>query len=415
MLIYNEVLKYFLRKDLWSKYHTSLDNDFLKQNLPELYKLYRVLDILHKEATGDLALVDLEAGLLTHYPGVDQSSYQGIFSELAKPSEENGKIIELLNSMKAHSEAAKLGVLALDVAQGKRTLADLQQAVESYQSQTTVVEKEVDEFVEDDLEKLLDAAYSSGGLNWRLGSLNRALGPLRIGDMGFLFARPETGKTTFLASEVTFMAEQLTGDDCILWFNNEEQGSKVKLRCYEASLGSSLDKILANKGKAIEAFKNRTGNRIKLRDDSGLSRSDVERLCKKYKPRLILFDQIDKIKGFTADRDDLQLGAIYQWARELAKSYAPVIGVCQAGGEAEGIKYLNMGHVANAKTSKQAEADWILGIGLDYHDPTFVRGFSISKNKLLGSKETDPSLRHGRWEVIIEPEIGRYRDITNGT
>ncbi|MCL5460081.1 hypothetical protein M3M33_15700, partial [Loigolactobacillus coryniformis] len=83
----------------------------------------------------------------------------------------------------------------------------------------------------------------------------------------------------------------------------------------------------------------------------------IEDLCSKYSPSLVVIDQIDKVKGFTGDREDLKLGAIYQWARELAKTHCPVIGVCQADGTAEGVKWLNMGHVTSAKTTKQAEAD----------------------------------------------------------
>ena len=113
-----------------------------------------------------------------------------------------------------------------------------------------------------------------------------------------------------------------------------------------------------------------------------------------------------------ADREDLVMGAVYQWARELAKRYCPVIGTSQASGEAEGEKYLHMGHVSNARTAKQAEADAILGIGKT-HDLGFekVRYFNISKNKLLGDEDTDPSLRHGRFEVLLQADTARYEDI----
>lgn len=415
MKSYNAILQHLLRKDYWTAYHQALDYDFLKANLPELFKVFKTLNILQQQAEGDVSLLALEAGLFEHYPNLNKADYIQLFSSLTDEPTDGAAVISLLNSIRSHSEAAKLGLLALDVAAGKAPLEALNEAVAGFKGLGGVeVASEENEFVEDDLEKLLEKAYGEGGLNWRLDSLNRSLGPLRTGDMGFLFARPETGKTTFLASEATFMAEQLQGDEAILWFNNEEQGSKVLLRCYEACLGVSLDKVRANIDKARDAYNRKTGRRIKLKDDANLSKRDVERICKRYKPKLIIFDQIDKVKGFAADRDDLVLGSIYQWARELAKTYAPVIGVCQAGGEAEGIKYLNMGHVVNAKTSKQAEADWILGIGLDYSDPTYIRGLSISKNKLLGSKESDPSKRHARWEVILEAEVGRYKDIERG-
>jgi hypothetical protein len=126
----------------------------------------------------------------------------------------------------------------------------------------------------------------------------------------------------------------------------------------------------------------------------------------------LIFDQIDKIVGFDNDREDLKLGSIYQWGRELAKEYCPVIAVCQADGSGEGVRWLTMSNVANAKTAKQAEADWILGIG-KVNDPGYdnLRFLHLSKNKLMGDADTIPDQRHGRREVLIEPGIARYKDI----
>ncbi len=266
------------------------------------------------------------------------------------------------------------------------------------------------EFVTDDLTELYNESVSTPGLRWRLSTLNRMLGSLRQGDFGFIFARPETGKTTFLASEVTFMASQAKGP--ILWLNNEEQGRKVLLRCYQAALGVDLTTLFRDLEGNKKRYAELTHNNIKLYDSGIISKTTVETLCRRYKPSLIIFDQIDKIVGFDNDREDLRLGTIYQWARELAKDYAPVIGVCQADGTAEGQKWLTMAHVANAKTAKQAEADFIVGIGkqneIGYDQ---IRYLHASKNKLTGDKDSDSNLRHGRMETLINPEIARYVDI----
>lgn len=211
------------------------------------------------------------------------------------------------------------------------------------------------------------------------------------------------------------MAEQLKEDDGpIIWFNNEEQGNKVKLRCYQAATGATLVQINSNPSAAQNHFLQKTKGKLLLLDPRGtISKELVERVCKKYKPSLIIFDQIDKITGFDADREDLKLGAMYQWARELAKEYTcPIIAVCQADATGENQKWLTMANVANAKTAKQAEADWIVGIG-KIHDAGYenLRFLHASKNKLSGDEDTDPALRHGRREVIIKPEIARYMDI----
>lgn len=222
-----------------------------------------------------------------------------------------------------------------------------------------------------------------------------------------------TGKTTFLASEGSYMAEQLKqiNGGPVIWFNNEEQGKKVNLRVYQATLGVTLEQLYANPTKYHEEFNDKIGKHFKQVDRASIFKTDVEKLLETKKPGLVIFDQIDKIKGFQADRDDLLLGSIYQWARELAKTYCPVIGVCQADGTGEGVRWLTMANVANAKTSKQAEADWILGIGCT-HDQGWenVRFLNISKNKLLGDEDTIPSQRHAKIEVLIKPQIGRYED-----
>ena len=164
------------------------------------------------------------------------------------------------------------------------------------------------------------------------------MGSLRKGDFGFLFARPETGKTTFLASEITHFATQV--DRPILWFNNEEGGNKVKVRIMQATLGCSLVDLYKDRQKSYNRYMELTKGYIKLKDSATISKRQIEALCREMNPALIVFDQIDKIKGFDADREDLRLGAIYIWARELAKQYCPVIGVCQSDVTGEGKKWL---------------------------------------------------------------------------
>ena len=197
----------------------------------------------------------------------------------------------------------------------------------------------------------------------------------------------------------------------LLWFNNEEQGNKVMLRICQAYFGLRMDRIIANIHEFKSIFMEKAGHKIKLVDSAQIDKALVEKLCGKYKPGLMVFDQMDKVKGFKAERDDLLYGTIYQWGRELAKEYSPVISVCQADGTAEGVKWLYMNHMALAKTSKQAECDWILGIGKSHNDgEEDMRYLNISKNKLMGDSDTKPELKHGRFDCLIRPTIARYED-----
>jgi hypothetical protein len=394
-------------------YKEYIDYKYIKDTYNEVYYIYKVLDKLHEELNKDLSLDELIAAFYAAYPDSNKESYNPLFDAIAKADISLEAGDNILQQIKQRKLLLKLSETAYAATQGRATADELTGLFETYVRGTeTSIEDAHEEFVSDDLEWLIHSAVQKPGLRWRLNCLNKSLGSLRKGDFGFIFARPETGKTTFLASEVSCMLQQTDKD--VIWFNNEEQGEKVMLRVYQAFFGVNLHTLVGNAKRYKAEWAERVGTRFKLVDDAGISKSNVEKVLQRCNPGLIIYDQIDKIKGFKADRDDLVYGEIYQWGRELAKAYAPSIGVCQAGGTAEGQKYLTMDHVANAKTSKQAEADFILGIGKTHEESTeYIRFLNISKNKLLGDEDSLANLKHGRFEVLIQPEVARYKDIVD--
>lgn len=397
--------------DEWSKANST----FEVQDLPrELQGIYRCLNSYHESNTTgvDLTVADL-ANLYFATRPKDREYSGKIFEQIDGATSQAGTVYELIKSISTAKLLRQLSLDAYEVAEGRgdyHKLIELSRRVGADGSMDSVGEAGSFEFVTDDLETLVNDAVNTPGLRWRLNTLNRMLGSLRLGNFGFIFARPETGKTTFLASEVTFMAGQT--DRPILWLNNEQAGSAVMLRCYQAALGIDMTTLYRDLAGNKKKFMGMTHGNIRLYDSGHIHKKTVENLCKQLKPSLIVFDQIDKIQGFDNDREDLRLGTIYQWARELSKDYAPAIGVCQADGTGEGQRWLSMAHVANAKTSKQAEADWILGLGKvpDVGYET-IRYLHASKNKLVGDSDSDTSLRHGKMECLIDADRARYIDI----
>lgn len=314
--------------------------------------------------------------------------------------------IATLNQIKKKNTASLLSQSFHEYAEGRPDIQKIENLLEEFE--TDDLDEQESPFVEDSLVDIYNGQIRDPGLRWRLHSLNRAVGSLRKGDFGVIFARPETGKTTFLASEISHFATQ--SQHPILWFNNEEQGTKVKFRIFQAYFGKTLKDIAANIENYEKLFLEHTN--IKLYDNASIHKRKVEELCKEYKPALIVFDQLSKVKGFQNDREDLRLGQAFAWGRELAKEYCPVLAVNQADASGEGKKYLNMDNVANAKTAIQAEADLIIGIGKS-HDNGFeyIRHLNICKNKLSGDEDTDPTLRHSKIDVLIQPDLARYHDL----
>lgn len=399
LLIINKLLNI----DYYNKYRYLIK---VSKEDKEINNLYTVLDSMIESYKRTLSFEEYKLIVLEKYP-----DYLDLIAQIEHSNIKDDVLVDAIKTLVEQEQARELAMIAIEVSEGRKSINTILDYYDKFDQRDSV--KEI-EFVTDDLETLYEDTIHKQGLRWRLSTLNRMLGSLRKGDFGFLFARPETGKTTFLSSEITFMAEQL-GEESgpILWFNNEEQGSKVRVRSYQASLGVDLTQLYSNRPQATKIYLDKTKSKIKIIDNAAIHKRMVENVCKQLKPSLIIFDQIDKIKGFDSDREDLRLGSIYIWARELAKSYCPVIGVCQADVSGEGKKWLDMSSVANAKTSKQAEADWILGIGA-VHDIGLehIRYLHLSKNKLTGDEDSDPTLRHGRMEVVIRPEIARFEDLT---
>lgn len=405
-----KLLKLLLAKELFNKYISHIDLNAVKEQSIELWYIYQALTELHSKTQASLSLDELQAFFYAKYPDANAEIYAGMFNDInaAEVSDVVGQSI--LAEIARQKSLLLLSEKAYAAASGRASLSDVLEIVKSMEGTAEGASEQDEEYVTTDLEEIVNGTIAKPGIRWRLNCLNKSLGSLRKGNFGFVFARPETGKTTFLADLVANALTQVS--EPVVWFNNEEVGTQVMFRVYQAFFGVTSDVLMANASKYKQEFTRRVGKQFLMVDSASIDKSRVEAILAREKPALAIYDQLDKVKGFKADRDDLVYGAIYQWARELSKTYCPSIGVCQADGTAEGQKWLTMANVANAKTSKQAEADWILGIGKTHdQDTQLVRYLAISKNKLLGDTDSMPEQRHGRFECLIRPEIARYADL----
>ena len=411
------LIRSLLDFSVYNKHRSLVDSSFLEKNLPETYKLLECIDYMHSLKENQIfSIEDLELTVNTKLvlkPN-QKELYESLFETLRTIEVTPEVCQEALSRHLERSYAAQLALLSLTVAEGKTGYEELQKFIESPPEISAAKEFQGNgKLVTQSLQKLKEEVFEGKGFNWRLNTLQKMLGPLRKGDFGFVYARPEVGKTTFLADQVSYFCTQLGEQEKIVHFNNEEEGKRVMLRYFQAALALPTKDLFSGELQTYEdLFYKETKAGFLLYDDASISRKDVESFCEEYKPALIVIDSIDKIKGFEDDRDDLVYKAIYQWARELAKKYGPVIGVCHAAVSAEGKRWLNMDDVAYAKTAKQGEADWILGIG-KIHDEgyEYTRYLHLSKNKLLGSSQTEEALRHGHCTVRINREIARYIDL----
>lgn len=277
------------------------------------------------------------------------------------------------------------------------------------------------------IEDILAAEENEVGLRFRLTCMNDAVKPLRGGDFLVLAARPDAGKTTAVASEVTYMAPQVDklypGEGrSIIWLCNEGPTRQIVYRTFQAA-GGWLDEQMFKLAKIKDE---RYGN--KLRADyvkaiggrAGVLRVfpihdkwsyEVEDIIKAHKPALVVFDMIDNVKfgGELANlgsRTDQVLETMYQWARLLGVKYdTAIIATSQMSADAENVMWPSQSMLKDSKTGKQGAADVIVMMGRVNDNPN-SRYLSTPKNKR--KRTGKPSCLMA--EVLFDADHARLRD-----
>lgn len=262
------------------------------------------------------------------------------------------------------------------------------------------------------------------GFKWRLPELGMCMRPLRPSDSIIWAARPDRGKTTTVASEVSYMIPQMDQvypgqNKTFIWFNNEGDSRAIRRRLYQAALGVTGSQMLEyhRDGTLLprlhEAFGGKEMfDRILVMSIHGYSSSQVLRLIKEHNPGLIVFDMVDNIRfnGLSTNggtRTDQMLEEMYRWVRDHANidDYA-AISTSQISGDGEDDAYPNMSMLKDSKTGKQGACEAIVMWGEKNSMPN-ARFLNTPKNKLcLEGMPMNP-----KCEVYFAPHIARVMSL----
>jgi len=221
------ILKLLLNYEQWCSVKGKLGvEDFPK----DLQSIFSCIDNHHavNPDTIELSSADL-ANLVFSTPHKNKEYVAGILEQVDHSEASAKTTIQLINSIREGKLLKQLSLSSYEVAEGRMEREKFLDQLQNYLAEVdNYVHSGSDEFddlcfVTSDLDELVNSAITSPGLRWRLNTLNQMLGSLRKGDFGVVFAMPETGKTTFLASEVTFMATQLVDPSSgpVLWRNTQ--------------------------------------------------------------------------------------------------------------------------------------------------------------------------------------------------
>ena len=359
----------------------------------------------------EINLDELKTYFYMKYPLMkSRESYNILFSNLEKLEINNKDLItKTLSNLVERYFASDIIESLTQVLSGSRygLLPGIEDKLKEFYSMSEQKEEE-SPFVESTLDELLHEEVLSDGLKWRLPCLNTDIGDLRGGSLGHVYARPDTGKTSFFADQVTGFASQLKDDEIIAWFNNEEKGTKVKLRLYSSLLNMTKEEIAERPEYSEAEFKRLGGDRIKIYDSALITISDIELILKQFNVRVLVIDQGDKVK-FRGDKDMAtheKLKRVYGIFRELAKEYnCDIITAGQASASGEGTQWLGLDMMDNSKTGKPGELDYAIAIGFNTDEgKEAMRFVHIAKNKMKNGV-------HGKHIVRFDALRARYKDL----
>lgn len=307
------------------------------------------------------------------FAGKHQETLLGWFDALPPAVSPENAVLSLLEAKRFVKEQELLGSLSGADTKRKAELLDEYRTI----LDATTLRVRARRVTVDDLllhDPLADRMrLAPGGLHERTGGI----GP---GDVAYIFARPEMGKTLMC---VTMAARFAKDGHAVLYVGNEEDVEKTMWRVISNLCDRPQPACLENRELAVKAAVARGLSRIEFRHMEPGNLSQIEDEAGELRPRVVLVDQIRNLTGkgqtMTTRMEENAIGF-----RNLAARYSFAgVGVTQAGDSAGGKQFLDMGDVDSSNTGLPGACDLMVGVGADQlMIDTNRRGISLPKNKL---------------------------------
>jgi len=398
-----ELIKLLLNKKFYAKNKSKLSKEFFTNGTGELYE---TIEHAHEDSDKDLSINEVSSLHMDVYnPATTRAkreNFDALVTEIKQLDLPNETIANnIIRALYKRRIANKIAVLATEIYNGKDS--DFSEIKKELEISFDDIDKDTYEYVTSDVTSLIDKLKDNTKWKFNLATLKEHVNGVGEGNLAIIFARPESGKTAFWVNLVAGINGFASQGAKVCALINEEPAIRTQMRLINAYTGMTFDQIRADMSGTKEKWAEVEQN-IKILDTVDWSLDDVDEFVQREKPDVLVIDQLDKVnvKGNFA-RTDEKLRAVYTGAREIAKrNNCCVIAISQASADGHGKMELSFDMMEGSKTGKAAEADLIIGVGVNGMTEENVRGLYISKNKITGW--------HGQIVCMIQPELSRYYD-----
>ena len=294
---------------------------------------------------------------------------------MAKQQEVSDKLAAALTSDAQKSD--KVDAL-IEELQALRQMTDLNQ----------IAEAGLEVYHQVDIEALMHKEYDPANLiKVYPTSLNDRLdGGAHRGHHIVVYARPETGKSATVINMAAGFARQ---DKRVLYFINEDRPEDIIIRHISNLSGMNKHEVRDNARKAQDIAINHGWDNIIVVSAAPGTPSQIRAYIEKYQPDVIIVDQLRNLAMKADNRvNQLEAAAIRNIGKE---ANVLAVSVTQAGDSASDKLILDQGDVDFSNTGIPAQADLMVGIGVDpQHEAEGIRVFNLPKNKIGGVHEHFP-------------------------
>ena len=382
----NQVLGYILNKDFYDRVKNIVTRDMFEGRMVTIFDS---ISYSHKQYAVDLQPRQLAAVVADRNPAMPSSAMQEIYQIIDTLPDQISDTTELeydvVKNFWVRDRARQIGEKAIAIFTGEsehfgelKTLIDM---VEDGRMSDKTTYTEVTHGLSDLFSQ--ETAEPDFPFDWDI--LANRLPGMDRGGLGIIFARPETGKTTFCSF---LAAKYIKQKQKVVYWANEEEAAKIKRRILQSYFEMTTDELRSSSAEFDARYIEEIDPYLTVMDAVGMSMDELNEYAQLNEPDVMFCDQLDKfrVEG-TFSRGDERLKETYVLAREVAKRNKLLVwAVSQASYDGHDRQFIDYSMMDNSKTGKAGEADVIIGIGKTgtSEEENTVRHICISKNKING-------------------------------
>lgn len=242
----------------------------------------------------------------------------------------------------------------------------------------------------------LEDLYANGSVkDFKLypGSLNTILeGGVSRQNHIIIYAKPEVGKSLFCLN----IAAGLCGQGHKVLYIGLEEPAKDLLTRFQTRLTMwDKDRVQSDMGASTALSREKGYDNFMLYHMAGATPAQITKLVIKYKPDVLIVDQILKMNMPSANDEMTTVTKASDFMRKMGiKHNLLAVSVTQAGAEAKLV--LKQSDIYQSSTAVAGDADLMIGIGTnDAFEKQNKRMISLPKNKISG--------KHDYFVVGVDP------------